>query len=59
MLDIEVQLRIIDLAWEWTEKARERLYVPPPEVGAEQYIDLISQMFDRAYKAILKTVSEE
>jgi hypothetical protein len=52
MLTPEVQLRIIDLAWEWVLKSRTSGTILPP---SESIKDMAAR-FDEAYKAISKTV---
>ncbi len=51
MLDPQVQIRIIELAWQWADK----LTAPP----GSDYIEAKTKYFDRVYKAILKTVQPE
>jgi len=53
MLDPQVQIRIIELAWELAKK---------PIVKARRPDDWIAekaQLFDQAYKVILGTISEK
>jgi hypothetical protein len=53
MLDPQVQIRIIELAWELAKK---------PIVKARRPDDWIvekAQLFDQAYKALLGTISEK
>jgi len=56
MLDPQVQVRIIDLAWQWAEKTLQP--VPGPKTQqtriAARAID-----FEMAYKAILETIGEQ
>ena len=54
MLDPQVQIRVIDLAWKWTEANVER-GIEDPEARLKQ----ASELFDKAYKAILETVQAE
>jgi len=53
MLDPQVQIRMIDLAWQW---AKETLKLPPGPRTRERRIQARAEGFDQAYKAILKTV---
>ena len=50
----EIQIRIIDLAWEWVTKTER-----PIISSAEVMIRRLSKDFDQAYKAILSTVCPE
>lgn len=53
MVDSQVQVRIIDLAWEWAKATM------PPARGPrmqETRIEARAKGFDQAYRAILKTV---
>jgi hypothetical protein len=53
MLDPQVQIRIIDLAWQWAKDTME----PRPEGRAQvKLIEDRAKNFDQAYKAIVKTV---
>jgi hypothetical protein len=54
MLPPEVQLRIIDLAWDWVLKSRAGGAIPPSES-----IKDMARRFDEAYKAIYVTVKEQ
>jgi len=56
MLDPQVQLRIIDLAWQWAEKTLQPL--PGPKTQQTR-IAARAAGFDLAYKAILETISEK
>jgi len=53
MLDPQVQIRIIDLAEEWSKIAIPRA---TPE---KEWFTQKAENFDKAYKAILKTVQSE
>lgn len=53
MLAPEVQLRMIDLAWEWVLKSRGGTAIPPVESIKE-----MSRRFDEAYKSIYETIKE-
>ena len=55
MLDPQVQIRIIDLAWQWAKETLQRL--PGPK-AQQTRIEARAVGFDQAYKAILKTISE-
>ena len=56
MLDPQVQIRIIDLAWEWVKDTME----PAPSGRAQvKLIEDRAKSFDQAYKAILKTIGEK
>ena len=55
MISPEVQLRIIDLAWDWVLKSRAGGTILPP---AESIRDMAVR-FDEAYKAITKTVGAD
>jgi len=53
MLDPQVQIRIIDLAWEWAKVTLA------PRQGPKSWktrIQARAEGFDEAYKAIVKTV---
>ncbi|MDD5311591.1 MAG: hypothetical protein PHO26_00960 [Dehalococcoidia bacterium] len=54
MLSPEVQLRIIDLAWEWVLKSRAGGAIPLTES-----IKDMGRRFDEAYKSIYATVKEQ
>ncbi len=55
MLDPQVQIRIIDLAWQWAEKTLQ----PVPGLKTPQTrIAARAAGFDLAYKAILETIGE-
>ena len=56
MLDPQVQIRIIDLAWQW---ARETLERRPGPRTQQARIEARAAGFDLAYKAILETISEK
>jgi len=49
----QVQIRMIDLAWEWVSKRT------PPVKGdrPDAIIEELAKYFDQAYKAITKTVA--
>lgn len=51
MLDAQVQIRIIELAWKWAETVETRT---GPFSGKNTL-----ELFDHAYKALLKTVKSE
>jgi hypothetical protein len=53
MLDPQVQIRIIDLAWEW---AKVTLQPRPGPRTWKTKIQARAEGFDEAYKAILKTI---
>ena len=46
------RIRVIDLAWEWV-KAAGLAKKPTPEAT----VNAMAEIFDRAYKAIVKTVT--
>ena len=51
-LDPQVQIRIIELAWEWVEKGSGGFGA----ASAKLMIEEKEKRFDRAYQAILNTV---
>ena len=51
-METEERIRIIDLAWEWA-----RTKPIPTNVNWEVLFKTITERFDQAYKAILKTVT--
>ena len=54
MLDPQVQIRIIVLAKEWAAGAM------PRDIGSpEAWFNQMTEKFDKAYKAILKTIAEK
>ena len=53
MLDPQVQIRIIDLAWEWAKVTLERR---PGTRTQQSRIQVRADGFDQAYKSIIKTV---
>jgi hypothetical protein len=53
MLDPQVQIRIIDLAWEWAKVTLERGSGPRTQFTR---IEARAKGFDQAYKSIIKTV---
>jgi len=56
MLDPQVQIHIVDLAWKW---AKDTLQPRPGPKTQQTRIEARAVGFDQAYKAILKTISEE
>jgi hypothetical protein len=54
MLALEVQLRIIDLAWDWVLKSRGGSDIPPIESIKE-----MARRFDEAYSSIYETIREK
>jgi len=54
MLDPDVKMQIIDLASEWV-----KMKPPAPNATWESTIKILSERFDQAYKALVKTISEE
>lgn len=56
MLDPQVQVRIIDLAWEWAEKTLQPL--PGPKTQQTR-IGARAIGFEIAYKAILESIGEK
>jgi len=54
MLDPQVQIRIIDLAEEWAKVA-----MPRDTGSGEAWFTQKAEIFDKAYKAIVKTVTAE
>lgn len=58
MLDPQVQIRVMDLAWQWvveTKAIGRRIPVRTQEAAISER----AEMFDVAYKAIARTLSEE
>ena len=55
MLDPQVQICIIDLAWQWAKETLQRL--PGPRTQQTR-IEARAAGFDLAYKAILETIGE-
>lgn len=55
-LDPQVQIRIIELAWQWV---KDTMTLAPSGRTQEQAIEARAKTFDQAYKAILKTVQPE
>lgn len=53
-LDPQVQIRIIDLAWEWATKVKL-----DTDTTAVESIKKSAERFDQAFKAILKTFLPE
>lgn len=56
MIDPQVQMHIIDLAWQW---AKETLQPRPGPKTQETRIQARAEGFDMAYRAILKTILSE
>jgi len=56
MLDPQVQIHIINLAWQWT---KETLQPRPGPKTQETRLQARADGFDMAYKAILRTILTE
>jgi hypothetical protein len=56
MLDPQVQIRIIDLAWQWAEKTLQPISGPRTQKAR---IEARAVGFDLAYKAILEIIGEK
>ena len=56
MIDPQVQIHIIDLAWQW---AKETLQPRPGPRTQETRIQARAEGFDIAYRAILRTILSE
>ena len=51
----QVQIRAIDLAWEWVKT----YVISDLPVATEPRINELAKRFDQAYKAIVKTLTSE
>ena len=56
MMDPQVQIHIIDLAWQW---AKETLQPRPGPRTQENRLQARADGFDMAYRAIMRTLQSE